>query len=53
MSAMSGKRSGELKNLQYQNGNLLTKRVTDVFLWSEKKYFNYVAWDDKKRACLS
>ena len=44
MSVMSGKKERRIINLQYRNGNsLLTKRVTDVFLWSQNSGLNYVA----------
>ena len=36
MSVMSGKKERRIINLQYQNENILTERVTDVFLRSPK-----------------
>ena len=36
MSVMSGKKERKIINLQYQNENILTERVTDVFLRSPK-----------------
>ena len=36
MSVMSGKKERRIINLQYQNENILTERVTDVFLGSPK-----------------
>ena len=41
MSVMSGKKERRIINLQYQNENILTERVTDVFLRSPKMK---VAW---------
>ena len=43
MSVMSGKKERRIINLQYQNENILTERVTDVFLRSPKSGLSYVA----------
>ena len=53
MSVMSGKKERRIINLQYQNGNILTERVTDVFLRSQKSGLNYVAGVNNRWAVLS
>ena len=40
-------------NLEYQNGNILTERVTDVFLRSQKSDLNYVTGVNNRWAVLS
>ena len=53
MSVMSRKKERRIINLQYQNGNILTERVTDVFLRSQKSGLNYVAGVNNRWAVLS
>lgn len=53
MSVMSRKKERRIINLQYQNGNILAERVTDVFLRSQKSGLNYVAGVNNRWAVLS
>ena len=52
MSVMSGKKERRIINLQHQP-NILTERVTDVFLRSQKSGLSYVAGVNNRWAVLS